>query len=403
MVRLLLRLAWRNLWRNRRRTGLTLSAMVLSVAFLIFMLAVWEGMLEDTLASVTRTYYGHVQVARRGYFAHPQVWKTVPLSWRSRLLADEQVSGVSGRVETFVLLVSDRSSSAVRLLGVDGPEEREVTDLLSRLRGGFPRRGEIALGEALARSLGVKAGDTVGILGQAADGSLLAENLVVRGILHTGNPQVDGHTALLDRSFLQDLLGLEDRVHVLVLRLRDPFQVEAWDFEGLSGEEEWRTWMDFLPAIAQILRVWRASEIFFGMLFYIAVVLVSLNTLYMMFFERVHEFAVWMAMGLRRRLLFGLVVLEGTWLALMAAGMGGLLGLVLAVGFHRFPLDLSFWLDPVTYEGAVIPPRLYAVPNRYSVGIPVALFLVEAILITLVPAQRLRKLDVPRLVREVRG
>lgn len=121
-----------------------------------------------------------------------------------------------------------------------------------------------------------------------------------------------------------------------------------------------------------------------------------------MFFERIYEFAVWMAIGLQKRLLFGLIMMEGFWMALLAGVLGGGLGLLLAVLFHRFPLDLSFWLEPVGYAGTLLSPRLYAIPNRYSVGIPIGLFVVEAILVTLFPARRLRRLDVPRRIREVR-
>lgn len=270
----LARLAWRNLWRNRRRTLLTLTAMVLSVAFLIFMLAVWEGMMADALASVTRSYYGHIQIAPKGYFTHPQVWRTLPESLRAELLAQEEVIGVSGRVETFGLFISDTASIGARILGVDLGEESNVTDMLAHLDGTFPHLGEVVLGEGLARGLGVKVGDAIGVLGQAADGSILAENLRVSGLLRTGNPQVDGRLAVMDRSHLQNLLGIRS-VHVMVLRLRKPLAVESWHPQISLPDAEWKTWMDFLPSFAQIFKTWRATEIFFGMLFYFAIVLPS--------------------------------------------------------------------------------------------------------------------------------
>lgn len=407
MLGFLARLAWRNLWRNRRRTLLTLSAMVLSVAFLILMLSAWEGMMDDTLTSVTRTYYGHLQVAQKGFFSHPVVWKTLPERLADSLRALPDVEGVAPRVETWALLLGKETSSAGHLLGLDPERERQVSLLPDLIQdGSFPDAGEIALGVDLARSLDAGVGDTVGILGQAADGSLLAENLVVTAVFRSGNPLLDRQAAILHIRELQRLLALPGEAHTLVLRVRDPMAVGTW--KALHSPElekldlEVKSWMDFLPAIAQIVQIWRASETFFGMLFYFAVVLVSLNTLYMMFFERVYEFAVWMAMGLRRRNLFWMILLEGVWLAGLASLLGGVLGYLLALVLHLYPVDLSRWLDPVRYAGAVIPPRIFAIPNAYSVGIPVLLLFVEAVLLTLFPARRLRKINVPQVIREVR-
>ncbi len=407
MIFFLARLAWRNLWRNRRRTLLTLSAMVLSVAFLILMLSAWEGMMDDTLASVTRTYYGHVQIAREGYFTHPVVWKTVPETLVDSVSGLPEVMAAAPRAEAWGLFVGKDATAAGRLLGVDPARESEVTWLPALIQEGrFPGPGGVALGADLARSLEVGVGDTIGVLGQAADGSILAENLVVTGVFRSGNPLLDRQTALLDLRELQHLLGLQGKVHTVVLRLRDPLKAGVWKDRHTpaireAGMEAY-SWMDFLPAIAYIVRIWRASESLFGMLFYFAVVLVSLNTLYMMFFERVYEFAVWMAMGLGRRNLFGMILLEGVWLAGMASLLGGALGLLLSLILHLHPVDLSRWLEPVRYAGAVIPPRIYAVPNRFSVGLPVVLLFVEAVLLVLFPARRLRHINVPQVIREVR-
>ncbi len=407
MLRFLARLAWRNLWRNRRRTLLTLSAMVLSVAFLILMLSAWEGMMDDTLTSVTRTYYGHLQIARKGYFTHPVVWKVLPEGVVDSVSRLSGVADASPRVEAWGLFVGEEATAAGRLLGVDPAREAQVTWLPSLVqKGRFPGVGEVALGTDLARSLEVGVGDTIGVLGQGADGSILAENLVVSGIFRSGNPLLDRQTALMDLRELQNLLGLEGKAHTVVLRLRDPLQAAVWKGRHASlfgaQEMEMYSWMDFLPAIAHIVRIWRASESIFGMLFYFAVVLVSLNTLYMMFFERIYEFAVWMAMGLRRRNLFWMILLEGIWLAGLASILGGVLGFSLALVLHVHPVDLSRWLDPVRYAGAVIPPRIHAVPNRFSVGIPVILLFVEAVLLVLFPARKLRQIDVPQVIREVR-
>ena len=254
----------------------------------------------------------------------------------------------------------------------------------------------------LQKHLRCEVGDTLSVLGQAADGSLLAENLPVLGILDVGNPLLNGRLVVLSLPTLQRLLNLPHRVHVWVLRLQNPFLARSWAQTWTSTDMEFHPWTDFLPAMGDILGLWRVGEWITALIFYFAVVLITLNTLYMMFFERIPEFAVLQAVGMKGRALSWMILKEAFLLSVLAAFTGGLAGGLLSLWFSAHPLDFSRWVEPVSYGGTVIRPQFRPLATPVSVGLPVLLLILEGTLVALFPARKLRNLEITKILREVR-
>ncbi|MCF6192102.1 MAG: FtsX-like permease family protein [Candidatus Hydrothermae bacterium] len=398
------RLAWRNLWRNRRRTLFTLTAMSVSVLFLIFLLAMYEGMFVDAIGSVTETYYGHVQLTPPEFLTHPRVYHTLPGDTPPVPLKSPVVAATP-RLQTFALATCGRESVPAELVGVDPTREPSVTRMLSGLSDGrpLPPKGNgVLVGVGLQHNLGCQVGDTLSVLGQAADGSLLAENLQVIGILDVGNPLLNGRLVVMPLPTLQTLLNLPDRAHAWVLRLRNPFLATSWAASQQTEGFEVHPWTDFLPAMGDLVGLWRVGELITALIFYFAVVLITLNTLYMMFFERIPEFAVLQAVGMKGRTLSGMIMKEAFLLSLLAAAIGGTAGGVLSLWFSAHPLDFSRWVEPVSYGGTVIRPQFRTLATPISVGLPVVLLILEGTLVALFPARKLRKLSITAILRTVR-
>ncbi|HXZ86162.1 MAG TPA: ABC transporter permease, partial [Myxococcota bacterium] len=269
---LLLRLAWRNLGRSRRRTALTLAAAVFATLLMILNLAVSAGSQKRWIANAVELYPGHFEVSARGYRDTRSLDDVLVLTPDQRAALDRlpAVAGWAPRLETFGLVSADREQATgrgVQLIGIDAARERRLSRLLGALRSGTPpaSRGsdaelrQIALGDVLARNLGAALGDAVIVVSADAFGSQTADRFRLVGTFHVGADELDGFGALVDLGELQDFLGVGAGLsHVAVFasdlgalpaiqaRLLAAFPADR--FEVLS-------WPELVPDLVQFIRL----------------------------------------------------------------------------------------------------------------------------------------------------
>ena len=301
-------LAFRNLWRNRRRTLLTLSAMVVSAALLILALGIFSGMMDDMLATTTGLYHGHLVVATPDYHARRDLHANLPASAVDlpALSGLRGVRGLSPRLRAFGLLSSEENSQPVELLGIDPQREAQVTTLHSKLVAGNPlsddAAGAVVIGTALAKKLGVGIGGEVVVVTQAADGSIGNDLLTVRGIFTTGDSRYDSRLALTSLSWLQQLLVLDGRIHEVVIALDDPMQAFAAARQlnaALPDGITARDWGELLPEMREAIASFDVSRMIVVGILYFATGLGILNTCFMSVMERTREFGLLLASGMR--------------------------------------------------------------------------------------------------------
>lgn len=406
---MLWQLALRNLWRNRRRTLLTLSAMVLSSALLILCLGVFSGMLEDMLASATEQYFGHLLISAADYqddrdmFAHFRAEQ--PLD--ALLQSAPQIRGYSKRLRSFGLLSHRRDSSPAELLGVLPEQERRVTSLQEYLLAGSYLQNDdssgAVLGSGLARRLGVKEGDSLVFVTQAADGSIGNDLLQVRGIFSTGVHSHDNSLVLVPLRWLQQLLVLPERLHEIAVRVDEPLQAAA--FAGrlqaqLAGGLQVLDWGEMLPEMREVVASYDVSRLIIVTILYIATGLGILNTFFMSVMERTREFGVLMALGMRPGQVRRMVLLETLLMGLIALFAGVLLGILLSLYMAKIGVDLSGSLTPITYAGGTILPRLHAVLEPANILFPAVTLLIVCLLAGFLPANRAARMQPVVAIRE---
>ncbi|PLX96630.1 MAG: ABC transporter permease, partial [Desulfuromonas sp.] len=227
---MLIKLAFLNLGRNRRRTLLTLSSLVISAAMLILSLGIFSGMFADMLSSATDNYTGHITISRPDYQQEHDLY--LNFSPAPALLDQLQhtpgITGLSERLRAFGLLSGQDQSRPAELLGVDFTQEPQVTTLNQKLIAGtFPTSsaaGQGVIGSALARRLGVTVGDELVLVSQAADGSIANALLTVSGIFDSGDQMLNTRLALVDLYWLQTTMALPGKVHEIVLRCQQPLK-----------------------------------------------------------------------------------------------------------------------------------------------------------------------------------
>lgn len=406
---MLLRLASRNLWRNRRRTLLTLSAMVVSLALLTLSLGVFSGMLVDILSSTTEQYHGHLVINAQGYLDDRDMYLNFPSDPEllKRLQQDGEVIGSSERLRGFGLVSHKDRSYPAELLGIRPEMEKTVTKLHSQLIAGtFPSDADpngAVLGSGLAKKLSVSPGDELVFVTQAADGSIGNDLLIVRAIFSTGHSGHDNSLILVPKAWLQQLMALEGKIHEIALAVRDPLRaakaaqrLTSQLNDGLKATD----WGELLPEMREAIASFDVSRFIFVVILYFATGLGILNTVFMSVMERTREFGILMALGMRPLQIRLIVLLECLLLGLLGTALGLVVGLLLSSYMALVGIDLSGWITPVTYAGGTIQPRLRAIFEQRNFIDPAYMLLLVSLLAGFLPARRAARLQPVAALRE---
>lgn len=406
---MLLTLAFRNLWRNQRRTLLTLSAMVTSAALLILALGIFSGMFRDMLASATEQYYGHLVIASPKYHQRRDLFANLPADIVGRLALgkEPEITGISPRLRSFGLLSRPEISQPVELLGVIPEQEKKVTSLQHKLTAGhYPTTGEhngALIGQGLARKMKVKPGDELVFVTQAADGSIGNDLLIVSGIFASGDNRHDNNLVLAPLPWLQQVLVLPGRIHEVAMVVSDPMaagQIADRIAAHLPAEIKVLDWGDLLPEMREVIASYDVSRMIIVTILYLATGLGILNTFFMSVMERTREFGILMAQGMRPWTIRLLVLLETLLLGSIALAIGLLCGAIMTFYMQQIGIDLSGYITPVTYAGGTILPRLHAVFEVDNFLVPAGMLLVISLCAGFLPANRAARLDPVAAVRE---
>ncbi|UCE27666.1 MAG: ABC transporter permease [Candidatus Coatesbacteria bacterium] len=345
------KIAWRNLWRNKRRSVLTIAAVALCSWLLLWMMYFAYGGHDNWLENYVRILTGHVQVHALGFADDMSVMKRIrdPEPVYSVIESARYVRAYSPRIKTYALAAAHGNSAGAFILAFDPARERTVSNMHKSLKEGNyltpGRDDEVVLAFALAENLGVGIGDEVAIMVQAADGSMGADKYTVVGLCDPGISTMNNTLMMMNLAAAQELLAYGPAVNEIVVMVDDPNHVNRTDSEierGLDPDEyEVLTWAEAAPELEQLIAWDWASFVLTIMVFGVVAALGVMNTVLMSVFERVREFGILMAMGMRPRQLARLVMLENVMMTLVAIAIGFAIGFVNAWVNSWYGLDLS--------------------------------------------------------------
>ena len=399
------RIAWRNLWRNRRRTLITAGALAFGFLGSVVMIGISDGFTAELVENGTGLLTGQVQIHASGYRPERSMYETiggpdgaeVP-ALLAAAAATPGITAAAPRVYGGGIVSAGDATEAVVLFGVDPAREARVSRILGAMVSGRgPAEGarEMAIGAEMARRLGVGPGAQVVVVAPAADGSMGNDLFGVSGVFRTGLGDLDASFAVLPIGALQALLGLEPgRVHEIAMATADTRDAAAAAAlladrlapAGLAIEVV--PWTVFSQEIASYVQLAEASNgLIVGIVFIFAIFGVA-NTMLMGTFERRREFAVVRALGTVPSGVALTVLIEGLALGLLSLAAGAVLTAPVLAWLHHHPLDLTAVVGDMEFAGALIRPTLR---TEYSVNGPVASaagLLVTAVLAALYPAIR---------------
>ncbi len=402
-----LRIAWRNIQRNRYRSIITTASIGIGFASLIILRAFVDGAHYQMVDNYTGLVSGHLQVHKEGFKENMGLQRSIrePGKVAAALQASPMVMSFTPRIKDYVLMSSAEQSSGVMLLGVDPVREKDVTQLDERIGSGsfLQNDGQIVIGKDLASLLNVRLGDKVVVIGQAFDGSLASAAYRLCGLLDTGAEEVDKGFALITLDAAQELFVLGKKVSEFAVSVESHEQVDALK-AGLVGTlarggYEVLTWKEISPILVQ----WIEFDIAFTNLLLLVVLAVVaagiLNTLLMGILERIREFGVMLALGTKPIQIVAMICFESVILGIIGIATGYIFGAGLSVYFGSRGIDLTAFSTALNdyYTGSVIYTRL----SPEAMVLYGAVVLAASIIISIYPAWRAARLDPVEAIRHI--
>lgn len=400
---MLIRIAWRNLWRNRRRTLLTVCSVALGLTLLLVSLGLGDGGHRQMIDSAVRMGSGHVIVQARGYQERAELEMTLSgdevqrvLEWVREARDRFPIRLALSRVFVSGLASSADGSTGMRLIGVEADKERQVSLFHEKIiRGSDLRAGDpdhVVIGEGISRKLSLQPGSKLVVMAQAFGGKEIEAHLFrVSGILRSGVEDVDESLVLASLPAAQKFLKLGSRVHQVAVFLDD--EKQSWPLaqtgKGALKGLEVLDWSEALPELRDYIRIDDGGNYVFQVFIFILVAFTVMNTLQMSVLERQREFALLDALGLNPRSRFLMVVLEAIFVALLSGTLGLLLGYSahLYLHVHGLPLEL-FSNSDISAAGVTLDPILYSDLSFERIAGSLLLVVLLTVILGISPALR---------------
>lgn len=398
------KMAWRNIWRNPRRTVLTVCAIAFASVLLVFMLSFQFGSYETMINTSVKISTGHLQVQAEKYREKKRIRFVIP---DPQIIADivdniPQVAAYTFRGQAFSLISSEDRTYGVVVTGIDPPREIKVSRLKELVReGNFLAANDAdqtVVGKLLAKNLRVTIGDELTLLGQGRDGSIAATVVQVKGIFSSGIDEFDRSSMQIPLSTFQEIFTMDDAVHEVVVigkTLSDVSKIKAKIQAAISGLKRRKPlktldWQELMPGLRQAIEMDLVSGLIFYGLLIIVVAFSILNTFLMAIFERTKEFGVMMAIGTTPRRLTKVLLIESMAMTLIGIITGIILGIGITYYFQVHGIDFSGGSELLSQFG--ITGRMYPKLSLLSVSIGPFMVLFFTFFAALYPALKIRRL-----------
>ena len=401
------RMAWRNLWRNPRRTALALAAIGLSVTLVLAYTSILRAYGLWIVETITGPMLGHVQ-------AHAPVWRKDRLMERSlrdvdatlaALRRDPDVASAAARIYAPALAAREEEGFAVVVMGIESRAETGAARLLTDV--GTLGEHDALIGRQLAELMNVQIGDEIAVVGQGVDGSLANDLFTVKAIVTTSVDVVNRQGILIELAEAQTLFAMPDEAHEIVIHARRPEMAAALS-RRLAGARafagtEVLDWQALAPEMVTLVRMTDLAGLLVLLLVFLAAAAGVANTMVMATFERTREFGMLLALGTHPSRLVRLVVAESLALGIIGALTGSLVGIVLVAITHRTGIDYS-WLagggpSELSFAGLRFSLRFYPALSAVDVARAIGAVCVTSLLAALWPALRASRLQPVQALR----
>lgn len=386
-------MAWRNVWRNRRRSLVTVAATTLAFTVMILYSSLVQGYLAAMERNLLDLELGDVQVHAPEYRDDASLYSSIPGSAELLQRFDERGYPASARLLGFGLGASEESSAGVQIKGVDVARDRTVSLIAERVREGSWLDADdpygVVIGTQLARTLVVGPGDELVLLSQASDGSMANDLFVIRGVLLGVGEGVDRAGVFMNEEAFRRFFVFATGAHEIILRRPEAMELEAFraSVAELADGERVETWRELSPTLSSMLDSARGVMMMVFLIVYIAIGILILNAMLMAVFERIREFGVLKAIGYSPMQV--LLVIFGE--TAVQTGLAILVGFALAVPGLWYLVHVGIdmgRLGGMAMMGVVLDPIWRGIVRPDVITGPLVTLLVIVALATVYPAAK---------------
>lgn len=406
-MKTIIKIAWRNIWRNKRRTLITVASIMFALFFAIIMRGFQKGSYAKMKENAVESYSGYLQVQNLEYWDDKNINNTMTFSPKlvNELAADERIKVIIPRLESFALASSGESTKGVAVMGIDPEKEDLMTQVKSYLQeGSFIGADDksIMLAEGLAEFLGIAVNDTLVLFSSGYHGATAAGLYPVKGILKLPTPEMNRSTVYLPILEAQNLFSAYDRYTALVFDLHDMDQVGGVKdlVESKTDASQYRVmgWQAMNKELLQMIETDNAGGVIMIAILYMVIAFGIFGTVLMMTNERVREFSVMVSVGMQKQKLAMVVVIELFFLTALAV----LAGIIISL-----PVMYYFFYNPIEFSGdAVEVMQDFNFEPVMPMSIEANIFVFQGIAISILsliamsyPTIKILKLDVVKGLR----
>ncbi|MDP4186274.1 MAG: ABC transporter permease [Bacteroidota bacterium] len=369
-----IKLAWRNLWRNKRRTLITAASIFFGVVLSSFMSSMQEGSYAQYIKAIVNFYSGYIQIHEKGYWDEKVINNTLEYSLiKTKLRQVKGITIATPRLENYALASSEEITKGVVVIGIAPQREDSITTLSKKIvKGRYLKNGDngVLVGSTLAKYLNLTANDTLVLLSQGYHGTSAAGKYPVRGIIKQPSPELDRTVVYMDITNCQELFSARDRLTSLVIMVKNPDDVLTVKDEiasKIGHDFEIMDWKQLNSMLLKEIESDRAGNVITKGILYMVIAFGIFGTITMMTIERKREFGIITAIGMQKYKLSYILMMETILLGLIGAitGIAASIPIIFYFSFHPIPLTgqaaetmLQMGFEPVM-SFSVMPSIFY--------------------------------------------
>ena len=364
---MIIKLAWRNIFRNKRRSLITVSSIIFAVVFSVLMRSLQNGAYDNMLKNIVGNYLGYIQVHHHGFWKEKTRDNSFYIDDLDTLSSNQHIQYINPRVEGFALASLLKESKPVVILGITPSIEQQTTQLQNNIiRGEFLNEESdgILVGKDLYDIMHLKLGDSLVFLSQGFHGSIASGIYPIIGLIDLKTPELNRRTVLMTLKMSQDFFGLDNMATSAVINLKENNWLEVQQ-ETIAALDtslfEVMNWQQMLPELKQLITIDRAGGTFVLIILYSILTFSLFGTVLMLAQERNFEFGVLIAIGMAKSKIIQVASLETLFMAIVGVLGGLVLSIPIVTYFHFFPINLSGQMQEVVEQfgfEALIPTSL---------------------------------------------
>ena len=346
---MILKIAWRNIWRNKKRTLISTLSISGALFLIILMRSMQFGFYDNIINTIVQSYSGYVQVHANGYWDKQSVNNSMEIDEKfiNEISSINGIDNIAKRLQTFSLVSKGKKSKGVIIIDIEIEKEQLITDWDKKIIEGsksFDNADRIILSKGIAEYFDVTMGDTLVLFGQGYHGMMAAGKYVANGIIDLKNPKLNEMTIFMDIESAQDYISSENIATHLVIDKKEYYDEKkiAEDVrKTISSDYEVMTWKEILPELDQMITADNVGGLIMAFILYVIVCFGMFGTVLMMTEERMYEFGVLLSIGMDKIKLYLIILLETIMLSSIGVIIGVLTTRPISHYFNKNPINMD--------------------------------------------------------------